>query len=167
MKASIFRIGTALIIVGIIWISLVFAEGQKTDAELHVIKHAGSAEISMEFSETEDDIGFYRIHMPEFVAGNEIFVQIRDSNNNVIQEQMIHTRMTVGYFDFDHNGMHTAIMTNISEYPILVEAEMGNTNSHQMMPAGILILVGVISIMIITYIRLYYYNTAQPEENIS
>lgn len=163
MKASLFRIGLALVIVGIVWISLVFAEAEKTHV-ISTIKQAGSVEVKMEFSGT--GIGFYRVHMPEF-AGNEVFVQIRDPGNNVIQEQRVQTRMSVGYFEFGQDGRYSAILTNVSEDPVAVDAEIGETDSQEMMPAGILVLAGSVAMMVMAYLRISSYSTAQPDENIS
>ena len=44
--------------------------------------------------------------MPEF-SGEEIFVQVLDTKNNIMQEQMIQTKMSVSYFDFNENGIYT------------------------------------------------------------
>ena len=163
MKASLFRIGLALVIVGIVWISLVFAGAEKTHMT-SIIKQSGSVEVGMEFFGT--GIGFYRIHMPEF-AGNEAFVQIRNPGNNVIQKQLIQTRMSVGYFELSGDGRYSAILTNVSEDPVAVEVEIGETDSQDMMPAGILVLTGSVAMMVMAYFRISSYSTAQPDENIS
>ena len=163
MKASLFRIGLVLAIVGIVWISLVFAEAEKVHVA-HTVKQSGSVEAGMEFS--GEGIGFYRVHMPEF-SGDELFIQIRDPDGNVIQEQMVQTRMSVGYFEFGQNGRYSTILTNVSDGLVAVEAEIGETNSQEMMPAGILILAGSVAMMVMAYVRISSYNTAQPDENIS
>lgn len=163
MKASLFKIGLALVIIGVVWISLVFADAEKTSTT-SLVKPSGSIETGTEFSGT--GIGFYRVHMPEF-AGDEVFVQIRDPDNNVIQEQRVQTRMTVGYFEFGQDGRYYAILTNISEGSVMVEAEMGETGSQDMMPAGIMILVGSVAMMVMAYMRISSYSTEQPDENIS
>ena len=69
--------------------------------------------------------------MPEF-SGEEIFVQILDIRENVIEEQIVQTKMSVGYFDFNENGEYTIKITNISENPINIQIEFGNTNSQKM-----------------------------------
>ncbi len=96
MKISLFKVGLALTIIGIIWISFVFVETEKTH-DIILLKQSNSFELKSEFTGT--DIGFYRIYMPEF-AGEEVFVQILDAKDNVIQEELIQTKMSVGYFDF-------------------------------------------------------------------
>ncbi len=163
MKVSMFRIGLALVIIGVVWISLVFAEAEKTHITT-LLKQSESAEMGMGFSGT--GIAFYRIHMPEF-AGDEVFVQVRDPANNVMQEQMVQTRMLVGYFEFDADGRHSVILTNISGDPIVLEADLGETDSQEMMPAGIMILAGSAAMMVMAYLRITAYSTEQPDENIS
>ena len=97
----------------------------------------------------------------------EIFVQILDPNENVIQEQIIQTKMSVGYFDFDKNGEYTIKITNISKNSIDIEIEFGNTNSQKMIPSGVITLVGAITMMIFAYIKIKNYKIEHPEENIS
>ena len=52
------------------------------------------------------DIGYYKIYMPEFTDEN-IFVQILDTNLNIIQEQKVNTKFSVAYFDFDKEWEYT------------------------------------------------------------
>jgi len=104
--------------------------------------------------------------MPEF-GGEEIFVQILDTNENVIAEQMVQTKMSVGYFNFNENGEHAVKITNIAKNPIDIQIEFGNTNSQKMLPSGIMILAGALVMMIISYMKIKNYNIEQPEENIS
>ncbi len=95
MKLSLFKFGLGLVIVGMVWISFVFVETEKVHDSI-LLKQSKSFELKSEF--TGVDIGFYKIYMPEF-TGEEIFVQILDTKDNVIQEQKIQTKMSVGYFD--------------------------------------------------------------------
>ncbi len=163
MKVSLFKLGLGLTIVGIIWISFIFVETEKTYDTI-LLKQSDSFELISEF--TGVDIGFYRIYMPEF-AGEEVFVQILDTQDNVIQEEQIQTKMSVGYFDFNEDGTYTVKVTNISKNQINLQVEFGNTNSQQMIPAGVLILVGAITIIVISYLKIKNYKIEQPDENIS
>jgi len=163
MKVSPFKISLVLVIVGMVWVSLVFNETEKVYDSI-LLKQSNSIEVKSEFSGV--DIGYYKLYMPEF-AGEEIFVQILDDSNNVIEEQKIQTKMSVGYFDFSKNGIYTIKITNISENQIDLQIEFGNTNSQKMMPAGITILVGALGMMIASYMKIKNYNIEQPEENIS
>ena len=162
MKVSLFKLGLGLTIIGIIWISFVFAETEKTQGTI-LLKQSNSFELKSEF--TGVDIGFYRVYMPEF-AGEEVFVQILDTKDNVIREELIQTKMSVGYFDFYEDGTHTIKVTNISKNQINLQVEFGNTNSQQMIPAGILILVGSVTMIVMSYLKIKNYKIEQPDENI-
>jgi len=163
MKISPFKISLVLIIAGMIWVSLIFNETEKIHDSI-LLKQSNSIEVKTAFSGV--DIGYYKLYMPEF-AGEAVFVQILDTGDNVIEEQKIHTKMSVGYFDFSKNGIYTVKITNISKNQIDLQIEFGNTNSQKMMPAGITILVGALGMMIASYIKIKNYNIEQPEENIS
>jgi len=163
MKVSPFKLGLVLVIIGIVWTAFIFDETEKKYDSI-ILKQSNSFETKLVFSGI--DIGFYKLYMPEF-AGEEIFVQILDPKENVIQEQMIQTKMSVGYFDFNQNGEYTIKITNIAKNSIDIQIEFGNTNSQKMYPSGIMILVGAIVMMVMSYMKIKNYNIEQPEENIS
>jgi len=75
--------------------------------------------------------------------------------------------MSVGYFDFNEDGIHTVKVTNISKNQINLQIEFGNTNSLQMIPAGVLILVGSLIMIAMSYLKIKNYKIEQPDENIS
>jgi len=160
---SLLKLGLGLTIIGIIWISFIFVETEKTHDTI-LLKQSNSFELKSEF--TGVDIGFYRVYMPEF-SGEEIFVQILDPKDNVIREERIQTKMSVGYFDFNEDGTYTVKVTNISKNQINLQVEFGNTNSLQMIPAGVLILVGSITMIVMSYLKIKNYKIEQPDENIS
>ena len=56
MKASLLKLGLGLTIVGIIWISFIFVETEKTNDTI-LLKQSDSFELKLEF--TGVDIGFY------------------------------------------------------------------------------------------------------------
>ena len=150
-------------IVGIIWTAFIFDETEiKYDSV--ILKQSSSFETKLEFSGI--DIGFYKLYMPKF-AGEEVFVQILDTKENVIQEEMVQTKMSVGYFDFDENGEYTIKITNIAKNPVDIEIEFGNTNSQKMYPSGIILLVGALIVITMIYFKIKNYKIEQPEENIS
>lgn len=158
----LFKLGLVLTIIGIIWISFVFAETEKTQGTI-LLKQSNSFELKSEF--TGVDIGFYRIYMPEF-SGEEVFVQILDTKDNVIREELIQTKMSVGYFDFYEDGTHTIKVTNISKNQINLQVEFGNTKSQEMTLAGILILAGAVTMIVRSYLKIKNYKIEQPDENI-
>ncbi|MBL7001667.1 MAG: hypothetical protein ISR80_02785 [Nitrosopumilus sp.] len=163
MKISPFKLGLGLVIVGIIWVSFIFDETEKLHDSI-LLKQSNSLELKSEFLGI--GIGYYKVYMPEF-AGEEVFVQILDTKDSVIQEQKIQTKMSVGYFDFNENGTHTLKVTNISKNTIDLQIEFGDTNSQKMFPPGIMILVGAVVMMMIAYMKIKNYNIEQPDENIS
>ncbi|MBT4299526.1 MAG: hypothetical protein HOC31_00405 [Nitrosopumilus sp.] len=104
--------------------------------------------------------------MPEFTNEN-IFVQILDTNLNIIQEQKVKTKLSVAYFDFDKNGIYTIKVSNISEKSVNVQIEFGNTHSLGMLVPGIMILAGSLIVMLISYLKIKNYKIEQPDENIT
>jgi hypothetical protein len=163
MKISPFKLGLVLVIVGMIWTAFIFDETEKRYDSI-VLKQSNSFEVKSEFFGT--DIGYYKLYMPEF-AGEEIFVQVLDTKENVIAEQMVQTKLSVGYFDFNGNGEYTLKITNIAKNQIDIKTEFGNTNSQKMLPSGIMVLVGALVMMIMSYMKIKNYKIEQPEENIS
>ena len=163
LKISLFKLGLGVIIIGIIWISLIFNDSEKVYDSVS-LEQSNSFEISSEF--VGKDIGYFKIYIPDF-NGEQIFVQILDGNKNVIEEQRVQTKLSVGYFDFNKGGIFTTKIVNISESPINMEIEFGNTNSQKMIPAGMMILIGSVIIIMISYMKLKNYNIEQPDENIS
>ena len=163
MKVSLFKLGIVLVVIGAVWISLVFVETEKIHNEVFV-KQSNSFELESEFY--GEDIGYFKVYMPEF-SGEAVFVQIIDAKDNVIQAQKIQTKMSVGYFDYTEDGSYSVKVTNISKNPIRLQIEFGDTNSKEMIPAGILILVGSITLVVMSYFKIKNYKMAQPDENIS
>ncbi|MFZ8937660.1 MAG: hypothetical protein ACO2Y5_05345, partial [Nitrosopumilaceae archaeon] len=84
-------------VIGMAWLGVVYNEGDRI-SESFSLKPSGSAEIEMEFA--GQDIGYYRILMPEF-SGTGVFVQILDDDYNVISDGVVETKMAVAYFDFE------------------------------------------------------------------
>ncbi|MFB5640119.1 MAG: hypothetical protein ACE5RA_07815 [Nitrosopumilus sp.] len=163
MKISPFKLGLALVIVGIVWTAFIFDETEKK-YDTVMLKESSSFQTKQEFSGI--DIGYFKLYMPKF-SGEEVFVQILDTKENVIREEMIQTRMSVGYFDFNEDGEYTIKITNIAKNPINLQIEFGNTNSQKMYPSGIMILAGAIILLMMSYIKIKNYSIEQPEENIS
>ncbi len=158
-----FKIGIGLTILGMIWLSVVFYEGDRI-LENFSIKSSESAEIQMYFE--GKDIGYYKIFMPEF-SGEGVFVQILDQNKNVISDGIVKTKMSVGYFDFEQSGVYVAKITNLSNDQMNLEVELGDTNGREMVMPGIVTLAGGLVIVITSYIKLRDYRIEQPDEKIS
>ncbi len=163
LKFSLFKIGFILSVVGMIWISLVFLQGERVAEEI-VLSPMNSYDLKLVFEGA--GIGYYKLTMPEF-SGQQIFVQILDKKLNVISEESIHTKMSVGYFKFENSGTFTAKIINPSENQVNLQVEFGNTNSNNMIFPGIVILIGSLMIIISSYLKLKNYRIEQPDENIS
>lgn len=146
-----------------IWISFVFLQGDRI-LENTMLKPYSSHELWLDLNGI--GIGYYKILMPEF-KGEQLFVQILDKNNNIISEQSIQTKMSVGYFDFDSSGTYTMRVSNHVENQVNLQVEFGNTSSEEMTLPGILTVVGAIIILFSAYIKLKNYKIEQPDKNIS
>lgn len=146
-----------------IWISLVFLQGERIAEEI-VLSPMNSYDLKLIFDGA--GIGYYKLTMLEF-SGQHIFVQILDKKLNVISEENIHTKMSVGYFKFENSGTITAKIINPSENQVNLQVEFGNTNSNNMIFPGIVILIGSLMIIIASYLKLKNYRIEQPDENIS
>ena len=141
----------------------VFNETEKNHEE-SLLKKSNSIESKLEFSGI--GIGYYKIYMPEFI-NEDVFVQILDKNLNVIKEQIVNTKFSVAYFDFEKDGVYTIKISNISENQINLQVEFGDTHSQKMVAPGIMILIGSLIMMLISYLKIKNYNIEQPDENIS
>jgi len=162
-KISLFKIGLILTVIGIVWIGVVFLQAEK-NYEIFRLKDSQSLVSNMDL--VGAGIGFYKTMMPDF-AGESIFVQILDPNENVIADKQIETKMAVNYFDFLNSGTYTLKATNLSDHEIIIEIEFGNTNSSEIRYPGIILFIGIILIIISAFMKLKNYKIAQPDENIS
>ncbi len=158
-----FKVGIGFTILGMVWLSVVFNEGDRI-SESFSLKSSDSTEIEMSFE--GKDIGYYKIFLPEF-SGEGVFVQILDQNQNIISDEIVETKMSVGYFDFEVGGTYVAKITNLSNDQINLEVEFGDTNGREMIMSGIVTLAGCLMIVISLYIKLRDYRIEQPDENIS
>ena len=149
-------------VIGMVWLGIVFNEGDRV-SENFSVKPSSTVEVEMEFA--GQDIGYYRIFMPEF-SGTGVFVQILDDNYNVISDGTVETKMAVAYFDVE-GGMYVAKITNLADDQMNLQVEFGDTNGREMVIPGIITLVGGLMIVFAIYIKLRDYRMAQPDENIS
>ena len=163
MKISLFKIGIILSVIGIIWTSMIFVEGEKITEEF-TLKPQQSYKIQL-YLEGEG-IGYYKILMPEFLK-YRIFAQVLDENENVISEKNVETKMSVSYFDFEKNGKYTINVVNTLEHPIEIQRELGNTKVKEMIYSGIMTFAGGIMIVVLSFVKLRNYRIEHPDENIT
>jgi hypothetical protein len=165
MKISALKIGLVVVIIGMVWVSVILNETEKNHEEI-VLKKSNSIESKLEFI-GKNGIGYYKIYIPEFDKEKNVFVQILDTNLNVIKEQKINTKFLISYFDFNKDGIYTIKVSNISENQVNVQIEFGDTNSQKMIVPGVMILLGSLLVMLISYLKIKNYKIEQPDENIT
>jgi len=150
-------------VVGIIWTSMIFVEGDKISEEF-ILESQHSHKIQLDFE--GDGIGYYKIFMPEFLK-YKVFVQVLNNNENIISEKNVETKMYVSYFDFKQSGKYTVNVVNTLENPIDMQVELGDTRVKEMIYSGILTFVGGIIIVISSFMKLRNYRIEHPDENIT
>ena len=161
-KPSLFKIGLILSIIGVVLVGYGFSEGEKiSQTFLLDTEQTESLDLRLQ----DSGIGFYKISVPDL--GDSVFIQIVDSQHNVLADKKIETKTAVNYFDFENSNVYTLKVTNLSDHQISVQIEFGDTNLSQIRYPGIVLYVGVILLMISGYRRLKNYKIAQPDENIS
>ena len=160
---SSFKIGLALLSIASIWIVIVFSGGEKisytTDLE-------SKETTSLELDLNKNGIGFYILTIPNY-SKNIIFVQISDSNGNVIADKKIATKMAVNYFKFSHSGRYNLEITNISEGSVKIQADFGDTKAGELLIPLFISFSGAGFVIFSGYKKLSSQSTAQPEENTS
>ncbi|HII35648.1 MAG TPA: hypothetical protein HA319_00915 [Nitrosopumilaceae archaeon] len=163
MMYSSFKIGLALLSIASIWIVIVFSGGEKisytTDLE-------SKETTSLELDLNKNGIGFYILTIPNY-SKNIIFVQISDSNGNVIADKKIATKMAVNYFKFSHSGRYNMEITNISEGSVKIQADFGDTKAGELLIPLFISFSGAGFVIFSGYKKLSSQSTAQPEENTS
>jgi len=161
-KLSLFKIGLILSIIGVVFVGYGFYEGEKiSQTFLLDTEQTETLELRLQ----DSGIGFYKISVPDL--GDSVFIQIVDSQHNVLADKKIETKTAVNYFDFETSDVYTIKVTNLSDHQISVQIEFGDTSVSQIRYPGIVLYVGVILLMISGYRRLKNYKIAQPDENIS
>ncbi len=161
-KPSLFKIGLILSVIGVVFVGYGFSEGEKI-AQTFLLDTEQTESLDLRLQDS--GIGFYKISVPDL--GDSVFIQIVDSQHNVLADKKIETKTAVNYFDFENSNVYTLKVTNISDHQISVQIEFGDINLSQIRYPGIVLYVGVILLMISGYRRLKNYKIAQPDENIS
>ena len=81
--------------------------------------------------------------------------------------ELVETKMSVSYFDFEQSGLYVVKITNLSDKKMNLEVEFGDTNGREMIIPGIVTLAGGLMIVVSLFIKLRDYRIEQPDENIS
>jgi hypothetical protein len=162
-KLTPFKIGLSLMIIGSIWIVLAFSTTEKISQDLNIDTKES---ISINLDLKNNGLGFYKITIPNY-SKETILIKILDPQGSTIDLKRIGTKMSVNYFEFSYTGKYTLEITNLSENPIQIEAEFGNTKSTEFTIPSLIALFGACMIAWSGYKRLRNYSTAHPEENKS
>ena len=163
MKLTLFKLGLVVTVIGILWIGFEFSNGEKISKNFNLLEKQTDA-LDIELSNS--GIGFYKITVPEFER-DSLFIQVLESNENIIVDKKIETKMSVNFFEFKNDGNYLLKITNLSSKPVKLQVEFGDTNSLQMKIPGLVLFIGVILMIIASYQKLRNYNMAQPDEKIS
>ncbi|MBC8251804.1 MAG: hypothetical protein H8E89_09485, partial [Candidatus Nitrosopelagicus sp.] len=100
MRLSLFKISILLIIIGASGTGIIFSESDKL-YKFMTLKQTESNEISLYFD--AEDIGYYKITMPEF-EGQGVFYRIVDDNYYTVSKGISETKMSIRYFDVKESG---------------------------------------------------------------
>ncbi|MDC0186767.1 hypothetical protein OAJ08_01125 [Candidatus Nitrosopelagicus sp.] len=162
MRLSLFKISILLIIIGASGTGIIFSESDKIQ-QVMTLKQTEFNEVSLFFE--AEDIAYYKITIPEF-EGQGVFYRIVDEDQNTISKGISETKMSIRYFDVKESGVHTMIVTNLSQESMKYEIEIGSTDANKIIiPAGIMF-VGGLLLLFTSFMKLKNYRTEQPDENI-
>jgi len=162
MRLSLFKISILLVIIGASGTGIIFSESDKIQ-QVMTLKQTEFNEVSLFFE--AEDIAYYKITIPEF-EGQGVFYRIVDEDQNTISKGISETKMSIRYFDVKESGMHTMIVTNLSQESMKYEIEIGSTDANKIIiPAGIMF-VGGLLLLFTSFMKLKNYRTEQPDENI-
>jgi len=162
MRLSLFKISILLIIIGASGTGIIFSESDKIQ-QFMMLKQTESNQVNLYLE--VGDIAYYKITIPEF-EGEGVFYRIVDENYDTISKGISETKMSIRYFDVKESGMHTMIVTNLSQESMNYEIEIGSTDSNKIMiPAGIMF-VGGLLLLFTSFMKLKNYRIEQPDENI-
>ena len=161
-RLSLFKIGFILSIIGIIGVGFIFSENEKISQSFH-LDNEQIASFNLKLQ--NQGIGFYKISIPDL--GDAVFIQVLDSEGNILADKKIETKMAVNFFDFESSGVYTIKVTNLSDHAISVDVEFGDTSVSQIKNPGIILFCGIMLMIISGYVKLKNYKIAQPDENIS
>ena len=141
MRLSLFKISILLVIIGASGTGIIFSESDKIQ-QVMTLNQTEFNEVSLFFE--AEDIAYYKITIPEF-EGQGVFYRIVDEDQNTISKGISETKMSIRYFDVKESGVHTMIVTNLSQESMKYEIEIGSTDANKIIiPAGIMFVGGLL-----------------------
>jgi len=159
---TLFKIGFVLSIIGILGVGFIFSESEKISQSFRLDSEQVT---SFDLKLQNQGIGFYKVSIPDL--DDAVFIQVLDSEGNILADKKIETKMAVNFFDFESSGVYTIKVTNLSDHTIPIDIEFGDTNVSKIKNPGIVLFCGIMLMIISGYIKLKNYKIAQPDENIS
>ena len=163
MKLSLFKIGLLISLIGVTWVTSIYLENEKIIEEFDLLS---GQTISVVESFENSGIGYFQVTMPKF-ASDSLFIQLVDSDSNVITDKKIETKKAVNYFSYSKTGDYMLKITNLSGKTVLVHIEYGDTNVSEIRNPGIIVLGGILLMIFSSFRKLLNYKMAQPSEKIS
>ncbi len=162
VRLTLFRIGVTLVVLGSVWIALIFSNADKSFGDSFL----GTSESSTILVKLNGNgIGFYSVSSNSYQ--NNLVAKIIDSNGNYLDIKKITNKITVNYFRFDHSNEITLEVTNLSQNPVQISTVIGDTKAYENTVPAIFLFIGCCVLMVSGYRRLRHYITAQPDENNS
>src|SRR5437660_4510768 len=160
-KLTPFIIGLSLILIGSIWIMIIFSTAEKISQDLNLgINESASLDLDLKGK----GLGFYKITIPNY-SKEIIIVKVFNPQGDFINIKRVETKMSVNYFEFEYDGRYILEMTNFSENPIQIKVEFGNTKAEEFTLPSVMVLIGACLLVWSGYKRLQNYSTAHPDEN--
>jgi hypothetical protein len=150
-------------IIGSIWVAFAFSTAEKISQDLNI---GAKENVSIDLDLKNKGLGFYKITIPNY-SKEAILVKVLDPQGSMMDLKRIGTKMSVNYFEFSYTGKYTLEITNLSENPMQIKAEFGNTKEVEFTFPSFMALIGTCLIVWSGYKRLRNYSTAHPEENKS
>ena len=162
IRLTLFRMGLTLVVLGSVWIALIFSNADKSFGDSFL----GASEASNTYVKLNGNgIGFYSISSNNYQ--NNLVAKIIDSHGNYLDIKKITNKNTVNYFRFDHSNEITLEVTNLSQNPVHISSIVGDTKAYENTIPAILLFIGCCVLILSGYRKLRHYITAHPDENNS
>ena len=157
-SSFLFVTGIILVIFGIVWISLIFYS-EIEQSEINSLNPEESKTFQLYL--TDKGLAYYKISIINYDL-QTLFVQIMEPKNNVIEEQKIHTKMSVNFFEYDLDGNYNIRITNISEKTTEFKIEYGDSKSEELVAPIIPSIIGILLIIFTAYRKMMTYSMKHP-----
>ena len=155
---SSFRNGIIILIIGIVWMMLIFSQGIQ-ESDLITLNPQKST--NFEIPLIGYGIAFYEIYIHNYQQ-TPLFAQILDPGGNIIAEQKIHTILSENFFDYSIDGNYVIRITNISEKNIEFNIKYGDTKIEELRIPELLTFIGSSILIYGIFRKMKNYSIAHP-----